>query len=154
MWGKICHSKRGWPDCCRRNHVPKPARVPWRDQHVHFYEETPAAQFSVHPPKHNCVLPALLNDPAVLEASKPPALITNITELCFSCWMVQNSLYFWFFWKLQAKPHMYQLDSENVLLELPMDSNIMKNCLHAVERHNRMLLPLFILWNLVWVWAC
>lgn len=45
---------------------------------------------------------------------------------------------------------MYQLDCENVLLELPMDSNLMKNCLHAVERHNRMLLPLFILWNLVW----
>lgn len=45
---------------------------------------------------------------------------------------------------------MYQLNCENVLLELPMDSNLMKNCLHAVERHNRMLLPLFILWNLVW----
>lgn len=45
---------------------------------------------------------------------------------------------------------MYQLDCENVLLELPMDYNLMIDCLHAVERHNRMLLPLFILWNSVW----
>lgn len=96
------------------------------------------------------VLPTLLSDPAVLESSKSTASITNITELCFSCWMEQNSLYFWLLLKAQAKPHTYQLDCENVLLELPMDSNLMTNCLHAVERHNRMLLPLFILWNSVW----
>lgn len=34
---------------------------------------------------------------------------------------------------------MYQLDCENVLLELPMEYNFMINCMHAVERHNNVI---------------